>query len=80
MTETPKPSCPQCSLNGGVVVMEAPERRPGRPAEPMLDAASVWPWLCTDCNTVFTGTLAEWERMSYQRHTFLNRSNPRGQR
>ena len=51
-----------------------------RLTEPMLDAASVWPWLCTDCNTVFTGTLAEWERMSYQRHTFLNRANPRGQR
>lgn len=80
MTDHAKPSCPQCSLNGGVVELEPPERRPGRPSEPMMDAPSLWPWLCTDCTTVFTGTTAEWERMSWQRSRYLNRSNPKGQR
>lgn len=79
MTEHQAPSCPQCSLHLGVVAMEPPERRPGRDTAPM-DCPSEWPWYCTDCRTVFTGTQAEWDRMQYQRTQYLNRSKPRGQR
>lgn len=68
------PSCPRCALNDRVITPPPPEPRK---FGPLLDAPAPHPFDCGRCNLPFSGTDAEYVRMTDVRQKYRDSKKPR---